>query len=124
MPQGIAINGKRLDEVCMRLKSWSDGVVSYLSYPKSQLKISLEGGTLRLGVPRALAMELYCLGVLPQDSHAAVIVAIGGRRRGRFVVADVRYPQSPYDPVVFTLEQVRTPKQRVADVSEVNLPVA
>ena len=95
MPQGIAINGKRLDEVRMPLIPWSDGVVSYLSYPKSRLKISLEEGTLRLGVPLALGMELYRSGVLPQDSQAAVIVVIGGRRRGRFVVADVRYPQSP-----------------------------
>lgn len=110
MPQGIAISGRRLDQIRMPLKPWSNGVVSLLSYPKSQLKFSLEGGTLRLEIPLALGMELYRSGVLPQDSEAAVVVAIGGRRRGRFVVTDVRYPESPYDPVMFTLEQVRTSK--------------
>lgn len=49
MSQGVAINGKRLDQVHMPLKSWSDRVVSYRSYPKSQFKISLEGGILQLG---------------------------------------------------------------------------
>ena len=46
MPEEIAINGKRLDEVRMPLESLSNGVVSWLSYPKSRLKFSLEEGTL------------------------------------------------------------------------------
>jgi hypothetical protein len=124
MPEVITINGKRLHEVRMPLKSGSDRVVSYMSYPTSRFKASLEGGTLRLGIPLALGMELYRSGVLPQDTQATVIVAIGEGRGQRFVVADVRYPESSSDPVMFTLERVRTPKQRVAGVSEINLPVA
>jgi hypothetical protein len=92
MAQGIAINGKRLDQVRMPLRAWSEGTVSYLSYPKSQLQFSFAEERLRLAVPPLLGMEMYRSGVLPQDPQVPVIISIGGRRRGRFVVVDVEYP--------------------------------
>jgi hypothetical protein len=107
MAQGIAINGKRLDEVRMLLTPWSEGTVSYLSYPKTQLRFSIAEETLRLAVPPLLGMELYRSGVLPQDSQMPVTISIGGRRRERFVVVDVQYPggcgSSTSDHVLITL---------------------
>jgi hypothetical protein len=115
MAPAIAINGKRLDRVRMPLAPWSERSVSYLSYPKSQMRFSLAEETLQLAVPPLLGMELYRSGVLPQDSQVPVIVSIGGRRRGRFIVADVRYPggygSSTSDHVLITLARSRRRKQ-------------
>jgi hypothetical protein len=115
MAHGIAINGKRLDQVQMPLEPYSDHVVTYLCYPKSQLRFSLTGDTLQLAVPPLLGMELYRSGVLPQDPQMPVTVAIGGRPAGRFVVNNVRYPggcgSSTSDHVLFTLERARKRKR-------------
>jgi hypothetical protein len=92
MAQAIAINGTRLDKVRMLLAPWPEETVSYLSYPKTQVQLSIAEETLRVAVPPLLGMELYRSGVLPQDCRVPVTVSIGGRRQGRFVVADVRYP--------------------------------
>jgi hypothetical protein len=110
MAQGITINGKRLDEVRMPLEPWSERSVAYLCYPKSQFTFSFDADMLRVAIPPLLGMELYRSGVLPQDAQAPVEVAVGGRRKGRFVVADVRYPggpRGPADRVVLTLARVR-----------------
>jgi hypothetical protein len=107
MAQAISINGTRLDKVRMLLVPWSEGTVSYLSYPKTQVQFSIAEETLRLAVPPLLGMELYRSGVLPQDCQVPVTISIGGRRRGRFVVVDVRYPggcgSSTSDHVLITL---------------------
>ncbi len=110
MTQGIAVNGRKLDQVQMPLEPWSDRSVPYLCYPKSQLVFSLQADTLRLAIPPLLGMELYRSGVLPQDAQTPVEVVIGGRRRGRFVVVDARYPggaRGPTNHVVLTLARVR-----------------
>ena len=109
MAQGIVINSKRLDQVRMPLTPWSEGTVSYLSYPKTQLRFSIVEETLRLEVPPLLGMEMYRSGVLPQDPRVPVTISIGGRRRGTFVVVDVRYPggyrSSTSDHVQITLRR-------------------
>lgn len=110
MAQGITINGQRLDEVRMPLEPWSERSVAYLCYPKGQLTFSFDADTLRLAIRPLLGMELYRSGILPQDARAPVEVALGGRRKGRFAVADVRYPggpRGPTDRVVLTLARVR-----------------
>jgi hypothetical protein len=85
MAQGIAINGRKLDQIRMPLEPWSPRSVPSLSYPKSQLGFSLDGDTLRLVLPPLLGMELYRSGVLPQDAQTPVEV---GHRRAAVVVAD------------------------------------
>jgi hypothetical protein len=92
MALGIAINGQKLHEVTMPQEPYYNGVVASLRYPKSRIKFSLEEDALRLAIPPLLGMELYRSGVLPQDSDTPVIIAIGGRRKGQFMVIDVRYP--------------------------------
>jgi hypothetical protein len=94
MAQAIAINGTRLDKVRMLLAPWAEGTVSYLSYPKTHVQFSMADETVRLAVPPLLGMELYRSGVLPQDCQVPVTISVGGRRRGRFTVVEVRYPDS------------------------------
>ena len=52
MPRTIAINGTRLDKVRMPAEPFSKGVILSLSYPTSQIRYSLDEGTLRWFCPR------------------------------------------------------------------------
>src|SRR5262245_57566759 len=106
MPRRIAINGTELDEVRMPLEPYGDGVLSYLSYPQREIRFSQKDNEICLIVPAYLSVELYWIGILPQDMNAPVEISVGGRSVGRYVVSDVRYPQrsdSPSWPVTFTL---------------------
>jgi hypothetical protein len=58
MSRAIAINGKRLDEVRMPVEPHDPRVVSYLTYPASQLRFSRGEGAISLVVPAYLAVEL------------------------------------------------------------------
>ena len=92
MPRTIAINGTRLDKVRMPAEPFSKGVISSLSYPTSQIRYSRDEGTLRLVLPAYLSVELYRIGILPQDVNTPVRISIGGRPVGRYIVSDVRIP--------------------------------
>ena len=90
MSKAIAINGTRLDEVRMPVEPYDPGVVSSLSYPMSQIRFSQDGGKICLVVPAYLSVELYRIGILPQDINTPVEISISGRSAGRYVVSDVR----------------------------------
>ncbi|MGO9111693.1 MAG: hypothetical protein ACLP9L_20905 [Thermoguttaceae bacterium] len=107
MSQGIAINGRKLEEVQMPMAPHSPGVCCHLRYPKTRIKFSLTTDTLVLCVPPLLGMELYRSGVLPQDPQVPVAIKIGGRPTGQFVVVDVRYAGGYSQDVVITLGRVR-----------------
>jgi hypothetical protein len=109
MPRRIAINGVKLDEVRMPLEPYRDGIVSYLRYPESQIRFSRKDDVISLNLPAYLSVELYRIGILPQDVKSPVEIAIGGRSVGRYVVSDVRYPHGsdgPFGQVKFTLTRV------------------
>jgi hypothetical protein len=117
MVTSIAINGTRLDRVKMLLDQGPGGCVSYLLYPKSQIRCSRGEGTLRLVVPPFLSVELYRLGILPQDVTVAVAISIGGRPVGRYVVSEVRYPYHQnlsFGGVIFTFVRVARAAARKA----------
>ena len=108
MSVGIAINGQKLHEVRMPLESHTKDVVSSLSFPKTMVKFSLDGDTIRLAIPPLLGMELYRSGMLPQDSEKPVIIAVSGRPKGQFTVSDVRYPSHGFgisDNVTITFKR-------------------
>ena len=86
MSQTIAINGTRLDKVCMLMKPLSNGSTASLRYPLSQIRFSLDDGNLCLVTPAYLAVELYRTGILPQDVKTPVKISIGGRPAGRYTV--------------------------------------
>ena len=127
MPRTIAINGTRLDKVRMPAEPFSKGVISYLSYPTSQIRYSRDEGTLRLVLPADLSVELYRIGILPQDVNTPVRISIGGRPVGRYIVSDVRYPtrsDSPFGQVTFTLTRVLQGKARAAGEQPLLQPAA
>jgi len=98
MSKPIAINGTRLDKVRMPSEPYGNGAVSYLSYPMSEIRLSRDDGTLCLVVPAYLSVELYRIGILPQDVNTPVEISISGRSAGRYVVSDVRYPDGSDGP--------------------------
>ncbi len=125
MPRTIAINGTRVDKVRMPAEPFSKGVISYLSYPTSQIRYSRDEGTLRLVLPADLSVELYRIGILPQDVNTPVRISIGGRPVGRYIVSDVRYPtrsDSPFGQVTFTLTRVLQGKARPAAEQPLSQP--
>ncbi len=127
MPRTIAINGTRLDKVHMLVEPFSKGVISSLSYPTSQIRYSRNEGTLRLVLPAYLSVELYRIGILPQDVNTPVRISIGGRPVGRYIVSDVRYPiqsNSPFGQVTFTLTRVLQRKARSAGEQPLSQPAA
>jgi hypothetical protein len=127
MPRTIAINGTRLDKVHMLVEPFSKGVISSLRYPTSQIRYSRDEGTLRLVLPAYLSVELYRIGILPQDVNTPVRISIGGRPVGRYIVSDVRYPiqsNSPFGHVTFTLPRVLQRNARSAGEQPLSQPAA
>ena len=121
MPRRIAINGAKLDEVRMPLEPYGNGILSYLSYPKSEIRFSQQDSEICLIIPAYLGVELYRIGILPQDVKTPVEIAVGGRSVGRYVVSDVRYPHrsdSPFGQVTFTLTRVPQGNTRDAGVQQ------
>ena len=109
MSKTIAINGIQLDEVRMPLAPYSKNVVSSLCYPMSQIGFSLDDDSICLVLPAYLSVELYRIGILPQDVSTPAEISISGRSAGQYVVSDVRYPMSndgPFGRVTFTLTRV------------------
>ncbi|HEV3263452.1 MAG TPA: hypothetical protein VG013_41840 [Gemmataceae bacterium] len=93
----------------MLLKPPGNGTIAYLSYPMSQIRLSRDDRGLCLIVPAYLAVELYRIGILPQDANLPAEISIGGRSKGWYRVSDVRYPErsdSPFGEVTFTLTRV------------------
>jgi hypothetical protein len=127
MPRTIAINGTRLDKVQMPLEPFSKDVILSLSYPTSEIRYSRDEGTLRLVLPAYLSVELYRIGILPQDVNISVRISIGGRPVGRYIVSDVRYPtqdNSPFGQVTFTLTRVLQRNARSAGEQPLSQPAA
>jgi hypothetical protein len=115
MSRTISINGTRLDQVRLPAEPYSKEFVSSLSYPKNQIRFAQDEGTVRLVIPPDLGLELYRIGILPQDAKTPVEISIGGRPMGRFLVSDVRYPTlstGPFGEVTFTLTRVLEKKPR------------
>jgi hypothetical protein len=106
MSRTIAINGTRLDQMRMLMEPPGNNTIAYLRYLKSQIRFSRDDRTLCVAVPAYLAVELYRIGVLPQDANRPVVISIGGRPAGRYTVSDVRYPQSSFREITFTLTRV------------------
>jgi hypothetical protein len=109
MSKSIAINGSRLDEVRMPLPPYAKGVVSSLLYPMSAIRFERHEGTICLVLPAYLSVELYRVGILPQEAKTPIEISISGRSAGRYVVSDVRYPKGndqPFGAVTFTLTRV------------------
>ncbi len=90
----------------MPLEPFDNRTVSTLRYPMSEIRLTRDNDRLCLTVPAYLGIELYRIGILPQDVNIPVEISIGGRPAGRYLVSDVRYPRSPFGQNTFTLTPV------------------
>jgi hypothetical protein len=106
--KGISINGKKLHEIKMPVVPYENcsSVVSQ-SYPKQRIKFELYDDQLKLIVPSKLALEMYRVGVLPQDESLDYPVHVNGKSIGNYKVVKFLYPNSSvhHDIVFITMQQ-------------------
>jgi hypothetical protein len=106
--KGISINGKKLHEIRMPVVPYENcnSIVSQ-SYPKQRIKFELYDDQLKLIVPSKLALEMYRVGVLPQDESLGFPVSVSGKSVGNYKVVKFLYPNSgAHDDIVFiTMQQ-------------------
>ena len=106
--KGISINGKKLHEIMMPVVPYENcnSIVSQC-YPKQRIKFDIYDDQLKLTVSSTLALEMYRVGVLPQDESLAFPVSVSGKSIGNYKVVKFMYPNSiAYDDIVFiTLHQ-------------------
>jgi hypothetical protein len=106
--KGISINGKKLHEIMMPLVQYEkcSSLVS-MRYPKSCIFFEQKAeGELKLKIPSNLALEMYRVGILPQDKNHYFPVSISGKSVGNYKVIDFLYPnRGMHDDIVFILLQ-------------------
>jgi hypothetical protein len=113
MSQSLSINGTTLHEVRMPGKSDRRDVFVLLTCPKDEVRFVCDEDQISIAVPSFLAVEIYRVGILPQNREVPVAVKVSGRSVGWFVVTDVGYPvpgQEPCTHVTFTLSRVPQPE--------------
>ena len=101
--KGISINGNKLHEIMMPCTAYDNcnSIISML-YPKNRIAIRLNDDRLKLTVPSRLALEMYRVGVLPQDDSLTFSVSISGKSIGKYKVVDFLHPNSArYNDNVF-----------------------
>ncbi|MCP4326427.1 MAG: hypothetical protein GY787_32260 [Alteromonadales bacterium] len=103
--KSISINGAKLHEVKMHLVPHSCGVVSYSLFPKNRIFFELHEDTIELIVPTRLGLEMYRIGILPQDENQLVSVCVSGKSIGSYKVVNFLYPNNHDDVVNITLQK-------------------
>ena len=101
--KGISINGKKLHEIRMPVVPYENSNSIVLqSYPKQRIKFELCDDLLKLTVPSTLALEMYRVGVLPQDESQDFPVHVSGKSIGNYKVVKFLYPNAiAHDDIVF-----------------------
>ena len=76
-------------------------------YPKQRIEFKLYDEVLKLTVPSKLALEMYRVGILPQDESLDFPVSVSGKSIGNYKVGKILYPNSmAHDDIVFiTMQQ-------------------
>lgn len=92
--KGVSINGKKLHEVQMKLESYNKGTVCHLRYPKTRIQFEPTESGMLLQIPSFLALELFRVGIVPQNPDDIFPVSIGKKRIGFFQVVDCHYPNT------------------------------
>jgi len=103
--KGISINGSKLHDINMPLVPYSCGVVASLCYPKERIYFEDSKGEAKLTVPTRLAVEMYRIGILPQDENQAFPICISGKSIGSYRVVNFLYPNDHSDVVIIRLQR-------------------
>jgi hypothetical protein len=101
--KGISINGKKLHEIMMPVVPYENcnSIVSQ-GYPKQRIEFKFYDEVLKLTVPSLLALEMYRIGILPQDESLDFPVHVSGKSIGNYKVVKFMYPNSiAHDDIVF-----------------------
>ena len=96
----IAINGRKLHTVEMKLCKYAKGTSSYLLYPEYRVKTEIEEDKTIVKLPAFLSLELYRSVVIPQNEGKAFPVMLDGKDIGSFRVIDLEYPQDLGDELI------------------------
>ncbi len=76
--------------------------VASLRYPTHRIKFEQNGDEVNLTVPPMLALEMYRIGILPQDKKISFPVNISGRPIGNFRIIKFLYPNTDsHDEKIF-----------------------
>ncbi len=76
--------------------------VASLRYPIQRIEFEQNGDEVNLIVPPMLALEMYRIGILPQDKKISFPVNISGRTIGNFRIINFLYPNTDsHDEKIF-----------------------
>ena len=87
----VAINGKFLDEVRIRLSPGTPGTVSYLSFPLKEHRGELENdGTVTIYTKMPTAVAAFAAGLLQPVGGTPVELMVAGKKLSPMVLAEDR----------------------------------
>lgn len=104
--KSLSINGQKLHEVEMLLVPYNSSTVSYLRYPKHRIIFKATETTVVVEIPSMLTLELFRKGVLTPDENAEIILSVSGRKIGKYVVEDFRYPKNHSDNITIKFKRL------------------
>jgi hypothetical protein len=89
----------------MPLVPHSPGAVSYLLFPKHRITFESSEGEITLTVPTELGVEMYRVGILPQNENEIFTVCVSGKLVGSYKVIKFLYPINYERVVIITLQK-------------------
>ena len=105
--EGIEINGNKLYDIRLHQRSFDPGITVTMRYPEHRIQYCFKIGVSYIEVPSLLAVELYRIGIIPQNPEKTFFIKENGRQVGIFFVKKVVYPDSLSNDVVrFELERI------------------
>jgi len=110
MSARIAINGRFLDEVQIRL---SGNAASYVSYPAHRHEARLDGDRLLLAIPAPAVVQLCYEGVPLLDRGRPVAIRVGESDVGEFVLEGIELPDRLVAELPIVLRMRRHSKRAI-----------
>jgi hypothetical protein len=105
----IAVNGRLLHEISMKLRPYSDNTSGSTLYPAHRMQVQYKPDGLHLNVPGLLAVQLYFEEIISQEKEQEITISIDGNHVGRYKIVKLLY-FTPSDPrpetVPFVLQEV------------------
>ena len=89
----------------MPLFPYSNGTISYLQYPKHRITYKVDENSVVVEIPSMLALELFRKGVLTSNKNAEITLSISGKKIGKFVIDDFRYPKNHSDIITIKFKR-------------------
>ncbi len=91
----------------MLLVPYNIGTVSYLQYPKHRINYKTTENEVVLEIPSMLTLELFRKGILSSDKDAEIALSISGKKIGKYIIDDFRYPKTHNDVITIKFRKVK-----------------